>query len=155
MATLNEHASVSAAILSDISDDKFYLYTVSEQSQQQIRKKWQKEYFKTNKTLKEITICLQTNTRVTWLKLMGSKFFYDTKKWERSRRNKSFSYGSFPRIRIDPRALLNETHPRSPFIPCGQETDQTYYTAPTARTGLSYPKKFTSIYDKFHTCKFT
>ena len=43
------------------------------------KKELQKEHFKTNKTPNKITICLQTNAWVMWLKLLGSKFF-DPKK---------------------------------------------------------------------------
>jgi len=35
----------------------------------------------------------------------GVKLFFDPKQWEHSRRNRSFSYGSFPKIRIYPRVL--------------------------------------------------
>jgi len=63
MATLNEYTSVSAANLSDISDDSdtnFICILSANKCQQQIRKKRQTEHFKTNKTPNEITICLQT-----------------------------------------------------------------------------------------------
>jgi len=40
-------------------------------------------------------------------KAAGIEVFYDPRKWERSRGNTSFSKGSFPKIRFDPRALLN------------------------------------------------
>jgi len=84
MTTLNERISVLAAILSDISDgsDTNYIYIVSAIECQQRNNE---EHFKTNK----ITVSLQTNSWVTWLKLLGSKLF-DPKKRERSRGNESF-----------------------------------------------------------------
>ena len=68
MATLNEHTSVLTAILSDISDDSDtnLIYVLSSEQMSTTNKRVrQKEHFKTNKTPNEITICLQTNTRVT------------------------------------------------------------------------------------------
>ena len=58
MATLNKHTSVSAAILSDISDhsDRFYVYTVSEQMSTTNKKEYFKQNTKRNHNL------LQTNT---------------------------------------------------------------------------------------------
>ena len=58
---------------------EFYLYTLGEKMSTTNKKEWRKEHFKTNKKRNEITICLQTNTWVTWLKLLGSKFFYPKK----------------------------------------------------------------------------
>jgi len=64
MATLNEHISVLAAILSDISDgsDTNFIYILSASECQQCN---DEEHFKTNKTPNEITVCLQTNSWVT------------------------------------------------------------------------------------------
>ena len=104
-ATLNEHTSVLTAILNDISDDSdtnfIHILLASECQQRK-----NEEHCKTNNTPNEITVCLQTNSWVTWLKLLESKFFWSPKKWERSRGNKSFSQGSFPKIRIDPWTLF-------------------------------------------------
>jgi len=64
MATLNEHISVLAAILSDISDgsDTNFIYILSASERQQCN---DEEHFKTNRTPNEITVCLQTNSWVT------------------------------------------------------------------------------------------
>jgi len=51
-------------------------YSVSEQMSATNKKEWQKEHFRTNKTPNEITVCLQRNTQVPWLKI---EVFYDYK----------------------------------------------------------------------------
>ena len=64
MATLNEHTSVLAAVLSyisDISDTNFTYMLLPSECQQRNNE----EHFKTNKTRNEITVCLQTNASVT------------------------------------------------------------------------------------------
>jgi len=56
MATVNEHISVLAAILSDISDDSdtnFIYILLASKCQQRNNE----EHFKTNKTPNKITIC--------------------------------------------------------------------------------------------------
>jgi len=57
-------------MLSDISDgsDTSFIYILLASECQQRNNE---EHLKTN----EITICLKTNSWVTWLKLPGSKFF--------------------------------------------------------------------------------
>ena len=79
----------SGSNLSDISDDSDtnFIYILAANECQQRNNE---EHFKTNEVPNEITICLQTNSWVTWLKLLGSKFFYP-KRWECCRENKSFS----------------------------------------------------------------
>ena len=64
MATLNEHISVLAAILSDISDgsDTNFIYILLASECQQRNNE---EHFRTNKTPNEITVCSQTNPWVT------------------------------------------------------------------------------------------
>jgi len=64
MATLNEHISVPAAILSDVSDgsDTSFIYILLASECQQRNNE---EHFKTNKTPNKITVCLQTNSWVT------------------------------------------------------------------------------------------
>ena len=86
MATLSEHTSVLAAILSHISDqsDTNFIYILSaNKCQQQIRKNDRKNIL--NKKKQET----KTNmSRVT--KAAGIEVFW-SQKWERSRGNKSFS----------------------------------------------------------------
>ena len=76
--TLSKHTSVLAGIFSDNSDDSdtnfIYILLASECQQRN-----NEEHSKTNKTPNEITVCLQTNSWVTWLKLLGSKFFWSPK----------------------------------------------------------------------------
>ena len=62
MATLNEHTSVLAAILSDPCD-QFYLHrpTVSERLSTTNKKEWQTERFKTHKTPNEISLFTNTS----------------------------------------------------------------------------------------------
>ena len=60
MATLNEHISVLAEIMSDISgysDTNFIYILLSSECQQRNNE----EHFKTNKTPNEITVCSKTN----------------------------------------------------------------------------------------------
>jgi len=63
-ATLNEHTSVLAEFLSDISygSDTNFIYILSMNKCQQRNNE---EHFETNKTPNEMTICLQTNSWVT------------------------------------------------------------------------------------------
>ena len=57
-----------------ITVTQIYLYTVSKQISTTNKKEWLKEHLKKTKS------SLFTNIRVTWLKLLGSKFFYYPKK---------------------------------------------------------------------------
>jgi len=57
-----------------MASDTNFIYNILSTSECQQRNN--EEHFKTNKTPNEITVCLQTNCWVTWLKLLGSKFFF-------------------------------------------------------------------------------
>jgi len=74
-----------------------FIYILSvNKCQQQIRKNTSEQIKHQTKPefvyrqIHESCVCLQTNTSVTWLKLLVSKFFMIPIKWERSRVNKSF-----------------------------------------------------------------
>ena len=69
------------------------------------KKEWQKEHFKTNKTPNESQFVYKHTSHVT--KAAAGKFFYDPKKWERFRENKSFSYHSRKSGSIQERSILN------------------------------------------------
>jgi len=106
MATFNKHTFVLAAVLSDISDlsDTNFIYILSADKflSTTSKKEWQNEHFGTNKTPNKITVCLQTNTWVTWLKLVGIEVFL-------SQKMKALSWEQivqFLKIWIDPRVLL-------------------------------------------------
>jgi len=92
MATLNEHTSVLAAILSDISDhiDTNFIYLLStNKCEQQIRKNDWKNTLKQGKHQTKSQFVYKHTSHVT--KAAGIEVFYDPKKWEHSRGNKSFS----------------------------------------------------------------
>ena len=74
-----------------ISDTNFINILSANKCRQQIRKNDRKNTLEPNKTPNEITVCLQTNTRITWPKLRWSKYFMVPKKWDRSRGDKWFS----------------------------------------------------------------
>jgi len=87
-ATLDEHISVLAPILSDISDgsDINFVYKLSASECQKCNNK---EHCKTKKAqTKSQLVYNQTHEYVT--KAAGFKVFYDPKKRERSCINKSF-----------------------------------------------------------------
>jgi len=64
--------------LSDISDgsDTNFIYILLASKCQQRNNE---EHFRTNKTPNKLTVCLESNSWVTWLKLLGSKLFCSLK----------------------------------------------------------------------------
>ena len=110
MATVND-VCLLAAILSDLCDDTDKTIYFTYFRYQNITANASQIIWILIQYLRHECRHFVNKLGVTWLKLLGSKFFRSQKKWERSCGNKPFSWGSFPKIRIDPRALVTKLTP--------------------------------------------